>query len=381
VVRDVDEGPERCEVCGSVALRPASRRERLRAWFDHGRGGGDAWHCTGCGAAWSSGSGYVLLGPRSRWARRVRLPWDVLEALRAARHWHPVPRFYAAVGLVALVPAALVAVVVRPRWWAALFGIPVGAVVVAFLWSLTSGLGRSARRDVLRRVAPQRAWAREIEEELADLRRETGRFPLLAPVGWDGELSVGGTGWRVPRRGPRELVEMATVADRGDPALDPDRHTPGWRPAAPRVEVRVTREPHGFPDEQAVGDLVDHTWAPAPADLEELEHLDRPQVRRRLVAGARAHDRERDRLVRELASRWRSGAMQVDGVAVPSRLLTQGDAGVATFSLDDATAVLVTAVGVAVDDLRLIRIADPDPLLEQQAIRRRRTLLGEEVSA
>jgi hypothetical protein len=380
-VRYEDEGPERCETCGAVAFRPATRRERLQAWFDGGRGAGDWWYCTGCGAAWSSGSAYVVLGHRSPWARRVRSPWDVLEALRAARHWHPMPRFYAAVGLVALVPAALVAVLVRPRWWAALLGIPAAAMTVVFGWSLATGLGRQARRDVLRRLAPRRAWAREIEDDLADLRRQVHRLPLLAPEGWDGELSLGGQSWRVPRRGPRELVEVAVVADRGDPALDPDRHTPGWQPAAPRVEVRVTDEPAGFPEEQAVGDLVDRAWPPTPWGPEEaeLEMLDREEVRRRLVADARRHDRERERRARELASGWRTGHVLVDGVRVPARLLTHGEAGVATFTLDEG-AILVAADGVAVEALQLTRITDPMPLLEEHAARQRRLLLGEEVA-
>jgi hypothetical protein len=380
--REVDGAPEHCEACGSEAFRPASRGERLQAWFVHGRGGGDAWYCTGCGAAWSAGSSYVVLAARSGLARRLRLPWDVLEALRAARHWHPVPRFYAIVGLVALVPAALVAVVVRPRWWAALVGIPVGAMVGAFLWSLASGLAPSARRDVLMRVAPRRAWAREIEEDLADLHREVHRFPLLAPDGWDGELSLAGSSWSVPRRGPRVLVEVAVVADRGDPALDPDRHSPGWRPAAPRVEARATREPIGFPDEQAVGDLVDRTWPPTRCGPEDdgLEQLDGEEVGRRLLADARRHDRERDRRARELSAGWRTGAVLVDGVSVPVRLLSHGEAAVATFTLDGA-AILLTAEGVAVEALRLTRVTDPTPLLEQQATRQRRLLLGEEATA
>jgi hypothetical protein len=335
-VPDLDAEPERCEACGSTVFRPATRRERLQAWFVYGRGGGDAWYCTGCGASWSAGSSYALLGAPSGLARRFRLPWDVFEALRAARRWHPVPRFYAIVGLVALVPAALVAVVGRWRWWAALFGIPVGAMVVAFLWSLTSGLGPAARRDVLMRVAPTRAWAREIEEELADLRREAGRFGLLAPVGWDGELTIEARSWSVPPRGRRELTEAAVVADHGDPALDPARSTPGWSPPGPRVEVRVTRDPIGFPDEHAAV---------------------------------------------ELASSWRTGTVRVDGEAVPARVLSDGDAGLATFRLADGGAVLVVAVGVAVDGLALARVNDPGPLLTERATRQRRLLLGEEVTA
>jgi hypothetical protein len=380
-VPDLDEEPERCEACGSTVFRPATRRERLQAWFVDGRGGGDAWYCTGCGASWSAGSSYVLLGAPSGLARRLRLPWDVFEALRAARRWHPVPRFYAIVGLVALGPAALVAVVGRWRWWAALFGMPVGAMVVAFLWSLTSGLGPAARRDVLMRVAPTRAWAREIEEELADLRRGAGRFGLLAPVGWDGELTVEGRSWSVPPRRRRELTEAAVVADQGDPALDPACSTPGWSPPGPRVEVRVTRDPIGFPDEQAAVELVDRTWRPPPPDPEELEDLHRAEARRRFLAAARAHDRDHDRRVRELASSWRTGTVRVDGEAVPARVLTDGEVGVATFELGDDGAVLVVAVGVAVDGLALARVTDPGPLLTERAIRQRRLLLGEEVTA
>jgi hypothetical protein len=279
-VPDLDEEPERCEACGSTAFRPATRRERLQAWFAYGRGGGGAWYCTGCGASWSAGSSYVLLRAPSGLARRLRLPWDVFEALRAARHWHPVPRFYAIVGLVALVPAALVAVV-----------------------------GRS--------------------------RREAGRFGLLAPVGWDGELTVEGRSWSVPPRGRRELTEAAVVADHGDPALDP----------------------------------------------EELEDLHRAEARRRFLAAVRAHDRDHDRRVRELASSWRTGTVRVDGEAVPARLLTDGDAAVATCRLGDGGAVLIVAVGVAVDGLALARVTDPGPLLTERAIRQRRLLLGEGVTA
>jgi hypothetical protein len=380
-VPDLDHEPERCEACGSTAFRPATPRERLQAWFAYGRGGGDAWECTGCGASWSAASSYVLLRAPSGLARRLRLPWDVFEALRAARHWHPVPRFYAIVGLVALVPAALVAVVGRSRWWAALFGIPVGAMVAAFLWSLTSGLGPAARRDVLMRVAPTRAWARELEEELADLRREAGRIGLLAPVGWDGQLTVEGRSWSVSPRGRRELTEAAVVADRGDPAPAPARSTPAWSPPGPRVEVRVTRDPIGFPDEQAVVELVDRTWQPPPPDPEELEDLRRAEARRRLLAAVRAHDLEHDRRVHELAASWRTGTVRVDGEAVPARLLTDGDAGVATFGLGDGGAALVVAVGVAVDGLALARVTDPGPLLTERAIRQRRLLLGEEVPA
>jgi hypothetical protein len=371
-----DDEPQSCEVCGADALRPATRRERLARWFAYGRGGGSAWYCAGCGASWSGGSGYAVLSQRVGWQRGLRLPLDVVEALRGARSWHPVPRFYAIVGVAALAPAAAVAAATRVRWWVALVAVPSASMVGAFLWSLASGLGPRGRRDVLMRVAPQRGWQREVEEEVAGLRRSVGSFTLLAPDGWSGELTVGGASWSRPRRGPMELREVAVVADQGDPALDPARHTPGWVPAGPRVEVRVTREPFGFPAEVAVTELVDRAFPPPSGVLEDLEHLSRQERDQRLLADARTHDREREHRAEALGSRWREGTVVVDGTPVPARLLTHAAAGVATFDLDEEAA-LVVAVGVEVDGLVLRRVSDPAPLVDALEVRHRRLFLGE----
>jgi hypothetical protein len=374
-VRHVETSqPESCDRCGAEAFRPATRRERFAAWFDNGAGGGSAWYCSVCGASWSGGSTYSVLYAESGWRRGLRLPLDALRALRGARTWHPVPRFYAIVGAAALVPAAAVAAVTRVRWWVASAAIPVGAMVVAFLWSLASGFPRGGR-DVHRVLFPQRGWEREIEDELAGLRRQLGAFPLLAPSGWGGPLTIEGRSWSVPPRGPRELRELAVVADQGDPSLDPARHLPGWAPARPRIEVRVTREPAGFLDEMAADELVQWAFPPTPLDPGELEGLDRGEVHRRLIAAHRASDREREHHLAGLGTRWRHTRLVVDGSEVPARCLSHADVGVAILDLG-GEAVLVVAVGVEIEGLALERLRDPAPLLAELETRQRRLLAG-----
>lgn len=58
-----------------------------------------------------------------------------------------MPRFYAAVGAIATVPALAVAVVAPVGWWVALLGVPVAAMVAVFLLSMATAVGR--RRDDL----------------------------------------------------------------------------------------------------------------------------------------------------------------------------------------------------------------------------------------
>jgi hypothetical protein len=372
-VRRFETGePEACDHCGAAAFRPATRRERFAAWFAYGAGGGSAWYCSGCGSSWSGGSSYTILQAETGWRRRLRLPLQVVQALRDARTWHPVPRFYAIVGAAALAPATVAAAVTRVRWWMALAIVPAAAIVVAFLWSLASGLGR-ARSDVYRVLLPRRGWEREVDEELAGLRGQVGGFTLLGPTGWAGSVTVESRGWSVPRDGPRLLHELAVVADQGDPSLDPARHLPGWAPARPRVEVRVTRAPLAFPDEVAAEELVQWAFPPPPFDPSALADLDRDEAHRRIVAAHRASDRERERHVTEVSTRWRDTHLVVDGTEVPARCLSHADVGVATLDLG-AEAVMVVAVGVEVDGLALERIGDPAPLLAESEARHRRLL-------
>jgi hypothetical protein len=380
VVRHVETSqPETCDQCGAEAFRPATRRERFAAWFDEGAGGGSAWYCSVCGTSWSSGSGYAVLDAQAGWRRGLRLPLEALRVLRGARTWEPVPRFYAIVGAAALVPAALVASLTRMRWWVALVTVPVGAMVGAFLWSLASGLGRG-RRDVHRLLFPQRGWEREVEDELAGLRDQVGSFTLLAPVGWPGTLTIEGSSWSVPPRGPRELREVAVVADQGDPSLDPARHVPGWMPARPRVEVRVTRDPFPFIDEMAVEELLQWAFPPTPFDPGDLDGLDRVETQRRLVAAHRADHRERERRMAEVGTRWRDGTLVVDGAALPARVLSHADVGLAICTFGEE-AVMVVAVGIEVEGLVLERVRDPAPLLAEREIRQRRLLAGASAEA
>ncbi|MGI9018514.1 MAG: hypothetical protein ACR2HR_15675 [Euzebya sp.] len=364
--------PEVCDRCGGKAFRPATRRERLTGWFTYGAGASVGWYCRNCGVARVGGSGFAVLHDVPRGHRRARLPLGLLQALRGARRWHPVPRFYAIVGAVGLVPALAVALLTRVRWWVPL-GVPVVAMVGAFLWSLVSAGGRGCR-EVLREVlAPDRAWREDLEEELTGMREQIGDFRLLVPDGWAGELSIQGASWSIPPRGPRVLRELTVVADQGDPLLDLDRHAPDWRPPTPCVEIRCTRDAWASPEEVALREFVDRAFPPSPPDLDGLEQRGQGEVERRMLEAHWRHQRERQRREAEWADLWHDGSVLVDGVAVPARQLMQVDAGVAVVTFDlDGQPVMVVAEGMALGSLRLVGVADPIPLLDELETRRRR---------
>jgi hypothetical protein len=302
-----------CDRCGSEAVRPGTAWERFRHWVDDGAGGGSAWRCTGCAAAWSGGSGYAVLyhgGPRPTWRVRVTL----LDAVREERYWQPVPRFYAGVGVVALVPSALVAAITPVRWGTALVLGPAAAVAGAFVLSLTSVPGHAAREALARAWSPQDIIGRDHERELARLRAQVDRFPLLVPEDWDGEVVVAGSGWRVPRRGQPELTQVVVVADRGDPV----------DLAGPRVEVRLSDD---------------------PTDTDE-----------------------------QLAGTVRRVTVTVDGAPVEVGFVAGRRTQAAVGRLDGRT-VHVPGHDVAVEGIALRRVDDPSPLLDAYD-RRQRTLLG-----
>lgn len=254
---------------------------------------------------------------------------DVLDAVRHARTWHPVPRFYAIVGAIALVPAVAIAAWTRVRWWVAGLGLPATAIGAAFAASLASARGR-AWRDVIRHLDPERAWREEIEEELTELRAQADTFRLHAPDGWSGELTLGGASWSLPPRGPRVLEEVGVLADHGDP--------------------RTSRS--------AVPDL----------DLQ-----DGPQAQRALIAALEQADLARERREAELADRWRDGRVPIEGVSVPARVLTEDGSDVTVALLEhEGKAVMVVAEGIDLDTLRLVRVVDPLPLVAAYETRRRR---------
>ena len=369
------EEPEVCGQCGGEALRPAGRREQLVRWFTQGAGAGTAWYCSGCGGSWSGGSGYRALYRRSAsgWRRWVRLPVEVLAAVRHARSWHPVPVFYAAVGAVALVPAAAVAALTRLRWWVAIAGVPATAVVAAFLWSLATALGRG-RRDVLWRLAPERARRVDLEEELVCMREQIDGFDLLVPERWPGTLSLTGGSWSIPRRGPRVLHDVRVIADQGDPQLDPGRHTPGWRPSTPRVEIHSTTGAWPTPEDQALREFVQRAFPVPPPDLDDIDRAGRHEMERQMLAAHRDHERQQRRREAELADSWRDGQIQVNGATIPARLLTHDDTdvGIATFT-HEGQGVMLIAEGIDLDALTLVEPADPHPLIDEFERRRRRT--------
>lgn len=368
------EQPQVCERCGGEAFRPAGRRERLMRWFTHGAGAGTAWYCRSCSASWSGGSSYHALyrTSGSGWRRWARLPLDVLAALRHARTWHPVPVLYAAVGGVALVPATAVAALTRMRWWVAIAGVPVTAMVGAFVWSLVGALGRG-RRDVLWRLAPERAWRLDLEEELTGIREQIDGFDLLVPDGWSGTLSLDGGSWSIPARGPRVLDDVRVIADQGDPQLDPERHTLGWRPSMPRVEIHATTDAWPTPEDQALREFVERAFPMSSPDLDDIGHAGRKETERPLLAAHRDHEQRRQRREAELAGSWRDGHVQIDGVTIPARLLTHDDTdvGLAMFS-HDGRGVMLVAEGIDLDTLTLVRLSDPHPLVDEFERRRRR---------
>jgi hypothetical protein len=378
--RGPDDEVQVCERCGSDATRPADRWEAFRRWFDDGAGAARGWRCRSCGASWWGGSTYLVGVHRSGPARALRVPVDVLDAVRAARSWHPVPRFYAIVGAAALVPAALVAAFTGVGWGAALVGVPAAAIAVVFVWSLATGLGRRARQDVMHRLAPARAMQRETDENVTELGRQLGGFTLLAPAIWDGEITIGGVGWSVPPRGPRQLREVTVTADQGDPLRDPDVHTPGWRPPGPRVEVRVTDEPHGIGDDEVEHDLAARSvhaevFGADDEDLGPDQGTSRAETERRLLDRHAAFERAVGARTVELASRWRAGHLTVDGADVTARMLEADGLAAARFDLD-GRAMLVTAEGIAADGLALRRVGDPTPLIDTYAARHRRMMEG-----
>jgi hypothetical protein len=375
VRRLVGEPPENCDQCGGEAFRPATRREQFARWFVNGAGASTAWYCSNCSASWSGGSSYAVLSAASvaGWRRRVRLPGEVLAGLRRARTWHPMPLFYAAVGAVALVPAVALAALTRLPWWPTLVGVPVAAMTGVFIWSMATARG-SGRREVLWRLAPQRAWREELDEELTGLRAQIDDFVLLVPDGWSGALSLDGASWSMPPRGPRVLRDVMTVADPGDPQLDPDRHTPGWRPPAPRVEIRCSRDEWGIPTDQAVSEFLGRALSVSPTDLDGVDQADRAEVERRMLDAHRDHERRWREWQTELADRWRDGSVQVDGSATPARLLTHDatDVGVAVF-VHDGQHLVAIVTGFDLDRLQLTEVADPTPLIEEFERRRLRT--------
>jgi hypothetical protein len=365
-----------CDRCGADAGRPATRLQRLRRWVRDGSGGGRVWHCARCGATWGDGRA-VLYGYRpAGFGRTLRAPKEVLDAVRWARHWHPVPVFYLGVAGVALVPAAAIGWLTPVRWWVALPGVPAAAVTCTFLLSLRSGLGRQGRRDVLMRLAPQRAMARELEDDLDGLRRELPGLTLLAPAAWDGELAVAGCGWSVPRRGPRELREVVVMADQGDPALEPGAFTPGWRPARPRLELRTSRDPMDQPDElgtarQLAADLL-HPEVFDDADLPELAPDGRPDEAA-TMARFDAFERAVEDRAASLTDRFRDVLLEVDGEPVAAHVLSQGTLARGWLPVDGQV-VAFSAEDVEVEGLALRRVTDPTPLVAAYETRRQRLL-------
>lgn len=367
---------EVCDRCGGVAARPATARERFARWLVNGSGAGRWRYCANCGAAWSGGSRYTMRAPSAggRWRRWWRIPRDVYAGLRAARTWHPMPLFYVTVGAVALVPALGIATLSPRPWWPVVVLVPIAAVAVTWAWSMATALGR-ARREVRWRIAPDRAWREELDEELEALRDQLDGFALLVPANWSGVCSLDGAAWSMPPRAGRILEQITTVADQGDPQLDPARHDPGWRPATPQIEVRTTREPWGVVEEHAISEFVDRATMRDPADLDGVDPDDHAEVERRLHALLRARDADERRWRQVLDDRWRTGTVQVDGAPTTAQLLTHPDTDVevAVFTHRGQHLLAVTT-GLALDGLTLREVTDPNPLIEEFTRRRQRSL-------
>jgi hypothetical protein len=351
-----------CERCGSEAVRPGTAWARFRHWVDDGADGESAWRCTGCGAAWSDGSGYTVLyagGQRPAW----QVPKALLDAVRRERHWHPVPRFYAGVAAVALVPSALVATVTPVRWGTAVVLGPAAAVAGAFVLSLTSAPGHDVREALARAWAPQDAIRREHEREVVRLRTQVDRFPLLVPETWDGEVVIAGSGWQIPRRGEPELTQVVVVADGGDPA---DR-------TSARIEIRLSDDPTDTDEliaEVARSDVEPDRWW----DLHALDGFDPEEAHHRLDGALRAAEEAEGHRAEELAGTARRATITVDGLPIEVELVAGRRTQAGVGHLDGRT-LHVTGHDAAVEGIALRRVDDATPLLDAYD-RRQRTLLG-----
>lgn len=344
----VDGDGGTCPQCGGRVHVPATTAQRLGQWFQYG-GRPPSHRCRSCGAVWGDGSGYMLLRARPRWLRWLRLPYDLVETLRHARTWEPVPRFYAIVGGVASGPAIVAAASWPRRRWLILAATPVAAMAGAFVASLASAPGPQVRSSIGMILTWRRSIERELEAGVAAIRAGIADLPVLAPVDWDGEVRIGGHSSSAAPDGAWRLSGISVVADDG--TRPPHRPRRG-------LSIEVSDEPGDWPDEDLLQELarrdLEHRGSlPPPPETEDddvirswFDETDR---------------RERERAA-ELAGAWEEVTLEVDGAPVVARAVRVGAVAIASFRYADHD-VQVHALDVALDGLRLQRTADVEPLI------------------
>lgn len=350
------EGRERrCSGCGAL-MRPPTRWEALRRWFDNGSGMVPIYRCEQCGGMASGGPVLYRARTRSGLERWLRLPVDVLTTLRQQRTWHPVPRFYAWVMGISLLPAVALAAVTG-SWWLWLLGLPVAGWVTVFVWSLatafTSGRAGAA---VLEVVAPRRARWRRVSREVEVAHRAVEVLPVLAPERWEGPVTIGGVAYSQSRHGEVRVHEMSVIADQD-----------GTASSVPRLRIQIGQS--GQPveeDDLALRQFVANEVPPPGAPVDHL------------ATAEDAFDGESsweeteafiDGQVRELAGQWRPLEVRLDGQPLIARGVTAAGSTLLRFELEGHP-ITVTAAGLASTSLELVRVADPEPLITAMEQRR-----------
>ncbi|WP_130649168.1 hypothetical protein [Egicoccus halophilus] len=343
-------------------MRPTSRARRLRDWFDSGIHGIVRHRCSVCGDASSHGGrGYVLVRPRSRGQQLLRMPVDLVQALRWERTWHPVPRFYAFVGVGALVPATVLAARLPRRRLLALAGTPAAAIVGAFGWSMTTAGGPDGRRAVGMIIAPQRTRQRVEAERLALVRRGVAELPPLVPADWDGEIRLGGHGTSSGPGSDQRLVSVSVTAE---------HRVTGVGGRVRSLDITVDRDVARSERDilERLADLERDPDADQPPD--EADEADEATLLRWL----QDRDRRREHRAEQLADAWHEITVVVEGAPVTVRQAVGDDAAVAGFR-HDGLEVSVEARGLSTDGLRLRRVTDVEPLIDAM-LRHERAVLG-----
>jgi hypothetical protein len=375
--------PGRCPQCGADAVTPLTGFARWRRWFLDGGG----WRttievCGVCGASSGASSLYRRVEPpsmlRGVW-QALRGVWQTSERLRAQRRVEPVPVAYAVLGALAAV-AMVPVVLARPGWWPLVVLAPVAVGVVAFLGTLMTAVDRRRERPFRDAWDPRagQAWEWAQVEDL--VRREGPELAAVAPVGWDGEVLLGGHSASGSELGGARLTSLTVLADHGLPLPD-DRGVPP--PPAPRIECTTRRRDPaaasavGGPDgwfegvrQVTVRELIaaEHEQARQPTDPDELAGLGRRELEQRMRARWQEHERHRQQRREELGGGWVDGTVAVDDEAVPAQRIA-GEGVEAALLLLDGQAVSIIAAGVALDEVAFTRRADLEVLLAARRAR------------
>lgn len=336
-----------CPICDGALTLP-SRAEQLRRWFHEGGGFASGSRCQQCGEL--STMGLAAYGHRSTAARWLRLPWEVVGALRAERQVEPVPRFYALVVAASLIPAAALARLQRVGGRAFVL-VPAAAWGGAFAWSLASAFPGGRALDAVTLVVAPRVGARRMDAHDRELARmAAAMLPIVVPLSWDAPLSIGGVGYAQEGRS-RVANQVSIVA-----------HAP--EPASPAtLTIRVLAYPEPDTDVEALWEVAAEEAEPTPAELWDdrdghaAERLERWHLRRHA---------DIDRRVAQLAEQWEPAVVHLEGQPLAARRVRTARRTVLGCEIDGCR-VTITLPGSAADRVELVRVTDPEPLIAAMA--------------